>query len=181
MVVHNLAHQYTTRSEQTGVNPFFDTDKSSPLNPISPRFSARAWAKALVELDKSGFRTAGVCFQNLNVYGYGAITDYQRDVANIWLGLAFLGRSVIGAKYRRWVNILHRFNGLLRKGEMLIVFGPPGSGCSTLLKTIAGETDGICVGKHTYVNYQGMIAPLTDIAAACWNEPASADLANVGS
>lgn len=30
------------------------------------------------------------------------------------------------------------------------------SGCSTLLKTISGETDGFYVGKDSYLNYQGI-------------------------
>lgn len=30
------------------------------------------------------------------------------------------------------------------------------SGCSTLLKTISGETDGFHVSDNTYLNYQGI-------------------------
>lgn len=30
------------------------------------------------------------------------------------------------------------------------------SGCSTLLKTISGETDGFFVGEDSYLNYQGI-------------------------
>jgi ATP-binding cassette subfamily G (WHITE) protein 2 (PDR) len=30
------------------------------------------------------------------------------------------------------------------------------SGCSTLLKTISGETDGFLVGEDTHLNYQGI-------------------------
>lgn len=38
---------------------------------------------------------------------------------------------------------------------MLVVLGPPGSGCSTLLKTIAGEMNGIHADRESYMNYQG--------------------------
>ena len=38
-------------------------------------------------------------------------------------------------------NIIEGFDGIVRPGEMLLVLGRPGSGCSTLLKTIAGEID----------------------------------------
>ncbi|KAF8206136.1 P-loop containing nucleoside triphosphate hydrolase protein [Mycena galopus ATCC 62051] len=38
-------------------------------------------------------------------------------------------------------NILEGFSGLVRPGEMLLVLGRPGSGCSTLLKTLANQTD----------------------------------------
>lgn len=39
---------------------------------------------------------------------------------------------------------------------MLMVLGPPGSGCSTLLKTIAGEMNGIYLDEHSSMNYRGI-------------------------
>ncbi|KAG5989133.1 hypothetical protein E4U54_004427, partial [Claviceps lovelessii] len=136
-------------------NPFF-ADKDSCLNPHSPNFSARAWAKALVELvsrDGVSLRSSGVCFQNLNVHGFGAATDYQKDVANVWLSAAAAVRQLTGGGKQR-IDILRSFDGLVRKGEMLVVLGPPGSGCSTFLKTIAGEMNGIYTGDGSYFNYQ---------------------------
>jgi len=41
---------------------------------------------------------------------------------------------------------------------MLVVLGRPGSGCSTLLKTIAGETNGFFVDERAHLNYQGIPA-----------------------
>ncbi|KAJ7852075.1 hypothetical protein B0H14DRAFT_3085739 [Mycena olivaceomarginata] len=38
-------------------------------------------------------------------------------------------------------NILEGFSGVVRPGEMLLVLGRPGSGCSTFLKTLANQTD----------------------------------------
>ena len=34
-------------------------------------------------------------------------------------------------------RILHNFRGAVRAGEMLLVIGKPGSGCTTFLKTLA--------------------------------------------
>lgn len=48
------------------------------------------------------------------------------------------------------VKLLNYFSG-----EMLVVLGRPGSGCSTLLKTISGETDGFFVDPTSEINYQG--------------------------
>ena len=39
---------------------------------------------------------------------------------------------------------------------MLVVLGRPGSGCSTLLKTISGETHGFFIDKQSDINYQGI-------------------------
>ncbi|KUI69409.1 ABC transporter CDR4 [Cytospora mali] len=162
-LVQHLARQYTNKSQASGVtgaNPFaaHANDPDSPLNPNGAKFSARAWAKSAVELissDGSSFRTSGVAFQNLNVFGYGAGTDYQKDVGNVWLGLASSARSMFSGGKKR-IDILRDFDGVVRNGEMLVVLGPPGSGCSTFLKTIAGEMNGIYVEDSSYFNYQGV-------------------------
>ncbi|KAI1644671.1 ABC transporter ABCl1 [Daldinia loculata] len=160
-IVHELARRYTTQSNVTGVaghNPYLDSSEDSPTNPHSAHFNARAWAKAVVRMaDHEGmqFRTAGVAFQNLNVHGFGAATDYQKDVANIWLEGPELVRKALG-KGQTKIDILRNFDGVVHKGEMLVVLGPPGSGCSTFLKTIAGETNGIYIEEGSYFNYQGV-------------------------
>jgi len=39
-------------------------------------------------------------------------------------------------------TLLQDFSGCVKDGEMLLVLGRPGSGCSTFLKTIASQTEG---------------------------------------
>jgi ABC-type glutathione transport system ATPase component len=162
-MVQNLARQYTNKSHAsgiTGANPFAEhaNDPNSPLNPNGDNFNARAWARNVVELvsnEGHGFRTSGIAFQNLNVFGYGAGTDYQKDVANILLDVASMVRGVLGGSKKKRIDILQKFDGVVHKGEMLVVLGPPGSGCSTFLKTISGEMNGIYVEDSSYFNYQG--------------------------
>lgn len=165
-IVRDLARTYTTQSYVSGAVPpdgnvfAAYSDPDSPFNPSSKKFRARTWAKGIVDMvssDGAAFRTSGVCFQSLNVFGYGAGTDYQKDVANVWLEAAGLVRRVLGSAKHR-IDILRTFDGVLNKGEMLVVLGPPGSGCSTLLKTIAGETNGLYVDDQSYLNYQGVTA-----------------------
>ncbi|PKS10963.1 hypothetical protein jhhlp_002722 [Lomentospora prolificans] len=159
-LVQSLARQYTRQSHYDVSGNPFTADEKSPLNPASDHFKASAWAKAVVDMvSGSGheFRTAGVAFQNLNVYGYGEATDYQKDVANIWLTLGKYARVFTGGSRRR-IDILRSFDGVVKKGEMLVVLGPPGSGCSTMLKTISGETNGLYIDEGSYFNYQGMTA-----------------------
>ncbi|KAG6090993.1 ZEB2-regulated ABC transporter 1 [Claviceps sp. LM220 group G6] len=163
--VQALARSYSRTSaaggdgSAGGINPYF-ADKDSCLNPNSPSFSGREWSKAMVELikqDGASFRSSGVCFQNLNVHGFGAATDFQKDVANVWSSLAGSARQLMGRGKKR-IDILRNFDGLVCKGEMLVVLGPPGSGCSTFLKTIAGEMNGIYTGDGSYFNYKGVSA-----------------------
>lgn len=158
-LVRDLARTMTrqsTYSAADGASPF-DADLESPLNPQGKHFSAMAWAKAVVRhMNDTGRQTrkAGVCYQNLNVFGYGQPTDYQKDIGNVWLDAIALPRTLLGHGKRR-IDILRDFDGVVHNGEMLVVLGPPGSGCSTFLKTISGETNGIYVNDDAYFNYQG--------------------------
>lgn len=167
-VVQALARSYSRTSGAPNGNPFLAGD-DSPLNPNGPNFSGREWAKAIVELvsqDGAAFRSTGVCFQGLNVHGFGEATDYQKDVANVWLSLASNLKSVVSSNRQR-IDILRQFDGIVRTGEMLVVLGPPGSGCSTFLKTIAGEMNGIFVEDGSYFNYQGKSGLINRSALPC--------------
>lgn len=163
-LVQNLARKYSNISGAgPGANPFTGhaEDPDSPLNPNGKNFSARAWAKSVLDVvSNSGgsFRTSGVAFQHLNVFGYGAGTDFQKDVANVWLDVAESIRGLVGGSRKRRIDILRELDGVVNDGEMLVVLGPPGSGCSTFLKTIAGEMNGIYVEDNSYFNYQGVPA-----------------------
>lgn len=57
---------------------------------------------------------------------------------------------------QRKIDIIQDLDGLVEAGEMLVVLGPPGSGCSTFLKTITGETHGFVMDKSSNLNFQGM-------------------------
>lgn len=59
------------------------------------------------------------------------------------------------------IQILRDFEGVIKSGELLVVLGKPGSGCSTLLKTISGETHGFYIGEGSNINYQGTLAPFS--------------------
>jgi ATP-binding cassette subfamily G (WHITE) protein 2 (PDR) len=159
--VHQLARRLTSQSNYNaaGQNPFH-AEANSPLDPNGENFNARAWTKAMLSLQQEDenvgpTRTAGVCFRDLNVHGFGADTDYQKSVGNIWLEGPGLIKRLRGNKGRQ-IDILQSLDGLVEAGEMLVVLGPPGSGCSTFLKTITGETHGFYVDQNSHLNYQGV-------------------------
>ncbi|KAL1851111.1 Multidrug resistance protein [Paecilomyces lecythidis] len=159
--IRELARQYTKNSvyDADDPNPFHASPGSS-LDPDSDNFNPRAWTKAMLKLrnedsDRFKGRTAGIAFRNLNVHGFGSPTDYQKTVLTIALTLVGYVRKLTGTGTRR-IDILRNVDGLVRAGEMLVVLGPPGSGCSTFLKTISGETHGYYVDKGAHVNYQGI-------------------------
>ena len=161
--VHALARRLTSQSQQSSANQNpFNAPPNSSLDPNGEHFNARAWTKAMLNLQLNDenappTRTAGVSFRELNVHGFGADTDYQKSVGNVWLDGPGLVKKIMGDKGRK-IDILQHCDGLVEAGEMLVVLGPPGSGCSTFLKTITGETHGFVVDSNSHINYQGTFA-----------------------
>ena len=79
----------------------------------------------------------------------------HRTFGNYPLELGGLFNRITG-RGKRKIQILRDFEGLVKSGEMLVVLGRPGAGCSTLLKTISGETHGFFIDGDSHVNYQGI-------------------------
>ncbi|CAL5866766.1 uncharacterized protein PFLUO_LOCUS976 [Penicillium psychrofluorescens] len=164
--VTRLAQQLTRQSTHYSVsaenteNPFASTKEESTLNPASPNFKAKNWMKNLLAItsrdpERYPQRNAGVAFRNLSVHGFGSPTDYQKDVFNSVLQVGALARMLTGTGKQK-IQILQDFDGLVKSGEMLVVLGRPGSGCSTFLKTLTGEMNGIHKDKDSHMNYQGI-------------------------
>lgn len=160
--VTELARQITLHSIKTPaggyVNPFLGSDDPQ-LDPRSGKFSPQAWIRTLVGIqsrdpERYPTRVAGVSYRNLNIHGFGTPTDYQKTFGNYPLAIASMLNKLTG-RGKTKIQILRDFDGLVKGGEMLVVLGRPGSGCSTLLKTIAGETHGFFVNHESEINYQG--------------------------
>ncbi|KAM0418796.1 hypothetical protein ACHAPT_012306 [Fusarium lateritium] len=158
--IHDLARQLTTQSVRSGYGQLFPMSEGGPLDPNSEFFNARKWAKAYYRSRTTASggskpRTTGIAFKDLEVYGFGTPTDFQKTVFNIALEGGSLFRKLSGNKGQR-IDILCGLEGVVHAGEMLCVLGPPGSGCSTLLRTIAGDTHGFHVNQQSTLNYQGI-------------------------
>ena len=93
-------------------------------------------------------RHVGLVFRNLTVKGVGLGAALQPTLGDLFLGLPrklaalFTGgpKKVAGKPPIR--TILDDFTGCIRPGEMLLVLGRPGSGCSTFLKVLANQRFG---------------------------------------
>ncbi|KAF2174053.1 hypothetical protein M409DRAFT_48938 [Zasmidium cellare ATCC 36951] len=156
----NLRRTTTNWSQipDTPFNPLPD----STLDPHSSNFRSRDWIKSIVKLtaaeDSLPPRRAGIAFKDLHVFGYGTATDYQKDVGNVWLDAFGQVQHTLGLARSRKIDILHNLEGLLDSGEMLVVLGPPGAGCSSFLKTVTGETNGLHIEQKSSINYKGIPA-----------------------
>ena len=103
-------------------------------------------------------RHVGVVFRDLTVKGLGLGAALQPSVADIFLGLPRLVKNLItkgpkaAAAKPQVRELLSDFNGCIKPGEMVLVLGKPGSGCSTFLKVLGNQRLGYedVEGEVTY-------------------------------
>lgn len=98
----------------------------------------------------------GVSFRNLECHGFTSLATCQHTVLSYAMVLPRLIVAFLSKQSSRRVQILRNIDGLVNAGEMLLVLGRPGSGCSSFLKTLSGDTHGIYIGEQTKVNYNGI-------------------------
>ncbi|ETN44469.1 uncharacterized protein HMPREF1541_10139 [Cyphellophora europaea CBS 101466] len=134
-------------------------DSSNPqLNPSDPSFSFKIWCKYLMrQLELRGMRRPRVntTFRNLTVTGTGNEIMIHKTVGSMFM-TPFGFASVNRRRHSPKRTILHSFNGAIREGEMCIVLGRPGSGCSTFLKAISGHLDGAKINEDSSISYNGI-------------------------
>lgn len=95
-----------------------------------------------------------VVFQDLAVQGSAAGVAYGSTVGDFFRLPLKIKDSIVNRK-KAHKNIISGFTGSVRPGEMLLVLGRPGAGCSTLLKTLANYTDSYD-SVTGYRDYDGM-------------------------
>ncbi|KAF6764440.1 ABC-2 type transporter-domain-containing protein [Ephemerocybe angulata] len=83
-------------------------------------------------------RQLGVVFRDLRVQGVGSSASFQPTLGSTLNPLSII-EEIRNARNPPLKDILSGFEGLVKPGEMLLVLGSPGSGCSTLLKTLANH------------------------------------------
>ncbi|SCU83633.1 LAMI_0C03972g1_1 [Lachancea mirantina] len=132
------------------------------LDPNSDEFSSEAWVRNLSHLtaenpDYYKPFSLGCAWKNLRAYGDSTDVAYQSTVANLpWKLLQFGYRCVRKSRPSDKFDILKSMDGILNPGELLVVLGRPGSGCSTLLKSISSNTHGFKVAPESEIRYDGL-------------------------
>ncbi|SCZ91281.1 BZ3500_MvSof-1268-A1-R1_Chr1-2g01305 [Microbotryum saponariae] len=103
----------------------------------------------------------GVTWEGLRVIGVGGMKIYIRTfpdaIKEFVLSPVFMVLKHTKMFKSAPKNLLHSFDGFVRPGEMCLVLGRPGSGCSTFLKTIANQRGGY-LGVEGDVSYGGIPA-----------------------
>ncbi|KAI1335017.1 P-loop containing nucleoside triphosphate hydrolase protein [Xylariaceae sp. FL0016] len=97
----------------------------------------------------------GISFKKLSCHGSSMSSNYQPTFGSYLLAWVKLVIALWKREEKRETQILSDINGLMHAGEMLLVLGRPGSGCSTFLKALAGDTRGFNISSDSVINYQG--------------------------
>ncbi|KAK5118312.1 hypothetical protein LTR62_002825 [Meristemomyces frigidus] len=128
------------------------------FDPKSPKFDLYKYLRMFMKVnehDDIKLKRAGVVLKHVNVKGTGSALNLQGTVGSMFMSpLRVKENFSFGSKPSK--HILKNFNALLRGGELLIVLGRPGAGCSTFLKTICGEMHGLELSKDSMVHYDGI-------------------------
>ncbi|KAG9768781.1 ABC multidrug transporter I [Exophiala dermatitidis] len=88
----------------------------------------------------------GVIWENLTVRGIGGVKNIVKVFPDAFVDffnvpgtiMSIFGLRKKGAEF----NILQNFRGVAKPGEMILVLGRPGSGCTTFLKVMANQRYG---------------------------------------
>ncbi|KAK6455861.1 ABC-2 type transporter-domain-containing protein [Scheffersomyces xylosifermentans] len=165
-----LARTLTHASQIPGQVPMLENESDfvdPRLNPYSDDFDSKFWIKNMKKIilsDPDYYKPAslGVAFKNLRCYGRASDADYQTNVENILYKYAYryikslLGNFIPEIGGNDSFDILKPMEGLVKPGELTVVLGRPGAGCSTFLKTLACQTYGFHVDKESIINYDGL-------------------------
>lgn len=111
-------------------------------------------------------KKVGVVFKNLTVQGVQTGASFVRTLPHAIVGTFgpdlynVICRFVPQFRFGRKPpirDLISDFSGAVREGEMMLVLGRPGAGCTTFLKAIANERDAFA-GVKGEVSYGGLSA-----------------------
>ncbi|KAJ5885523.1 hypothetical protein N7495_010033 [Penicillium taxi] len=113
----------------------------------------------------------GVSFAEVDVNGYMEVNSFQPTFASYIQLIPTIVKSIVGIRGpRQKVRILRDLDGLVRPGEMLLVLGRPGSGCTTFLKTMAGYVNGVEVVEKEAGGIQYDGTPFREMHKRYWGD-----------
>ncbi|KAH8674955.1 ABC-2 type transporter [Ilyonectria robusta] len=150
---HELGRQLTTKSRLSKAEAPRDDAASGSTRWSNDEFDLPEFLrKGIIDArtpNGDPAKRLGVSFKNLTVRGAesstAAVKTLPRAILNtfgpdLW---TFVRDKIPGMKLNKGptVNLLHDFTGTVQHGEIMLVLGRPGSGCSTFLKTIANHRD----------------------------------------
>jgi len=146
---NNLHHANTAATSSS------TEDEQEEINKLMSRMFGKSRQESSEEEQTRHF---GVVFKHLTVKGMGLGAALQPSVGDVLLGFPRFLKNLITKGPRKAAGkppvrtILNDFSGCIRPGEMLLVLGRPGAGCSTFLKILGNQRFGYekILGDVTY-------------------------------
>lgn len=165
-ILNSFDDTHSISSSNLGINPVFSNvdqpNYNEKLDPMSDNFSSVAWVKNMSKLassDPDYYKpySLGCVWKNLTASGESTDVEYQATFLNMPKKILAAGyRMARPPKEEDLFQILKPMNGYLDPGELMVVLGRPGSGCTTFLKSISSNTHGFHVGKDSIISYNGL-------------------------
>ncbi|KAK2758216.1 hypothetical protein FQN54_004060 [Arachnomyces sp. PD_36] len=163
-IASNFPRRTTTTTSGKSIQRMDTVDEMAPddpaFDPTSDQFDHYKWTRMMMKLiDREGLPrppSTGISFQNLNVSGSGSALQYQSTMASLFTAPFRLNEYFKSFRQSTEKHILRNFDGLIKSGELLIVLGRPGSGCSTFLKSLYGELHGLNLREGSQVQFNGI-------------------------
>ncbi|KAJ3318348.1 hypothetical protein HDU76_000852 [Blyttiomyces sp. JEL0837] len=123
-------------------------------DPHSDQFDHMAFLKGARQIMNQlglDFAQMPVVFDDLKVYGNNvtdtriktigtAFADAFRPIASVFESIYRFKNSIAAPKLETAKEIIHGVSGIIKPGELVLVIGRPGSGCSTFLRVLANRT-----------------------------------------
>lgn len=142
---HTLSGKSVAASERVHRNSrFYDENDDVVEEDPFPISKAEDWklmpeVKLFHKENNPKERKLGITWENLTVKGIGSDASFNENITS-QLNIIQLIRE---ARQKAPLNtILDNTHGCVKPGEMLLVLGRPGSGCTTLLKMLANHREG---------------------------------------
>ncbi|KAG9844270.1 hypothetical protein KCU98_g13456, partial [Aureobasidium melanogenum] len=145
---HKLGSTLTSsRSSDTNIINNNNPENDPELDPTSGKFDLHKYLRrtlAILEMESMVLKEADVVMKNVNVSGSGRALNYQDTISGMLMAPFRLRESLSNTEPK---HILRNCNAILKHGELLVVLGRPGAGCSTFLKAMTGETHNLKYAK----------------------------------
>lgn len=131
--------------KNTAATASSDDDERDEINKLMSRMFGHTRQDASEE-EKT--RHHGVIFKDLTVKGMGVGAALQPSVGDIFMKPIRFVKNLVSKGPRQTAGkppvrtLIDNFSGCIKPGEMLLVLGRPGSGCSTFLKVIGNQRFG---------------------------------------
>jgi ATP-binding cassette subfamily G (WHITE) protein 2 (SNQ2) len=147
-LVRVLSRRRTSNSGAMSRAPTQDPDALAEQEEINKLMSRMFGKTRQAHSEEEKTRHVGVVWKGLTVKGMGLGAALQPTTGDIFLNLPRFVRNLFVKGPKKAAGkppvrtIINDFNGCIKPGEMCLVLGRPGAGCSTFLKVIGNQRFG---------------------------------------